>query len=856
MFDKIRKLNLKRFSPLVGLVFFCAALVVLHRSAGSFRMHDVIAFVNALPYGRVFGALALVVINFLLFTGYDLLALRYVGQRLPLGKVAGTAMLGFSFSNVVGGMVFGGGGIRYRSYESAGLSALDILRVTLFIWMSWMVGMAALVGIVACAFPHLLDTLHWSLLPDLRWFGVPLCLAVCGYLVQTARGRGALVLRGMEWPLPGVRLALGQIGVVGADLLLSAFILYLLIPPGSAVAFPRFAATFVLALTFSLFSGIPGGLGVFEVLMLHLLKGSMPAADMLGALVVFRIIYYLIPLTLGATVLGANEARRVLRPLKPVGTLATSWMARTVPQIFSLAVLVAGVAMLVTGTLPVNTAHMQWLRHALPLGLFEMSHFLASVAGLMLVLFSSELQRKQRGAYVSVLVLLALGVVFEAVKGHALLSGLVFGGLFFALIPCHKSFTRHSALLSESFSVQWMLTVLVVMGSAIWLVFFNYRHIDYAHDLWWRFSFHGNASRAMRATTGAMVLLLFLGLRKLLRPPVPEPRRPTDGELKEIRSIVHGNASPTAALALLRDKAILFSPDHRSFIMYGVANRIWVAMGEPVGNKADFPELLWSFRAQSDRHGGRPVFYQIGEENMAMYVDAGFSFFKLGEEAIIPLAHFTMEGSAWAKLRYAHRRMEKLGHTFEVLPVEFVPSHLPRMREISDAWLAAKAVKEKGFSLGCFDEDYMREFPIAVVRDDSGGIVAFANLWPGDGRTELSMDLMRHLPGTPPGIMDYLFVSLFLWGREQGYASFNMGMAPLAGLESHPLGPFWLRVGVWIFRNGEHFYNFQGLRRYKDKFNPQWRPRYLASIGSMQLPSELLAITSLISGGIRHAVMK
>ena len=75
-----------------------------------------------------------------------------------------------------------------------------------------------------------------------------------------------------------------------------------------------------------------------------------------------------------------------------------------------------------------------------------------------------------------------------------------------------------------------------------------------------------------------------------------------------------------------------------------------------------------------------------------------------------------------------------------------------------------------------------------------------------------------------------------------------MGMAPLAGLEENPLGPLWMRAGVWIFRHGEHFYNFQGLRRYKDKFNPEWRPRYLASFGGMLLPNELIGIVSLISG--------
>lgn len=289
--------------------------------------------------------------------------------------------------------------------------------------------------------------------------------------------------------------------------------------------------------------------------------------------------------------------------------------------------------------------------------------------------------------------------------------------------------------------------------------------------------------------------------------------------------------------------------------MYGVANQVWVAMGGPVGDEADYSELVWNFREQSDHLGGRAIFYQVGEEHMGLYADAGFSFFKLGEEAIIPLEQFTLEGPEWAKLRYNQRKMEKLGYIFEMLPVEAVPTHLPRMREISDAWLKGKTGKEKGFSLGRFDENYMREFPVAIVRDAEGTLVAFVNLWPGDGHTELSTDLMRYLPGTHQGIMDYLFTNLLLWGQMQGYAAFNMGMAPLAGLDNHPLGPLWARLGVWIFRNGEYFYNFQGLRHYKDKFAPQWRPRYLASRGGIQLPAELLGVTMLISGGRRHPTL-
>ena len=119
------------------------------------------------------------------------------------------------------------------------------------------------------------------------------------------------------------------------------------------------------------------------------------------------------------------------------------------------------------------------------------------------------------------------------------------------------------------------------------------------------------------------------------------------------------------------------------------------------------------------------------------------------------------------------------------------------------------------------------------------------------------MDLMRYSSEAPDSVMDYLFVKLMLWGKEQGYHWFSLGVAPLSGLESHPeLGPLWSRVGAFVYRHGEHFYNFQGLRHYKDKFDPEWEPRYLAIPGGLKLPRVFTNIASLISGGMKGVIAK
>lgn len=142
-----------------------------------------------------------------------------------------------------------------------------------------------------------------------------------------------------------------------------------------------------------------------------------------------------------------------------------------------------------------------------------------------------------------------------------------------------------------------------------------------------------------------------------------------------------------------------------------------------------------------------------------------------------------------------------------------------------------------------------------MVRKE-GIVVAFANLWESAGKNELSIDLMRSAGQAPAGVMDYLLCAIMLWGKQEGYAHFNLGMAPLSGLSGHSLGPMWGRFGNFLYTHAETYYNFKGLRKYKEKFDPRWEPRFLVSPGGFALPSILADVASLISGGLKGVIEK
>jgi len=260
-------------------------------------------------------------------------------------------------------------------------------------------------------------------------------------------------------------------------------------------------------------------------------------------------------------------------------------------------------------------------------------------------------------------------------------------------------------------------------------------------------------------------------------------------------------------------------------------------------------ELAWRFRELADEHGARASFYEVGAADLPIYLDLGLTLRKVGEEASVPLAAFSLEGGRRAKLRQARSRMAREGCHFEVIPRDRVPPLLDELEAISNRWLVHKNTREKRFSLGCFDRDYLARLPIAVIRRGAR-IVAFANIWMGGQQRELSIDLMRYDDAGPPAMMDALFAELMLWGREQGYARFSLGMAPLSGFEQHRLAPLWNRLGALLFRYGEHFYNFQGLRDFKEKFDPTWEPRYLAAPGGLSMPMVLTRVAALVNGGV------
>jgi phosphatidylglycerol lysyltransferase len=407
----------------------------------------------------------------------------------------------------------------------------------------------------------------------------------------------------------------------------------------------------------------------------------------------------------------------------------------------------------------------------------------------------------------------------------------------------------------QPLSTSWLVAIATVLISAVVVLFLVYSDVDYQNGLWWDFEFTDEAPRSLRALLGLIIGAGVLAGWSLLRPAKAKAHYPSKAEIDEATAIVASQSYPDANLVRMGDKMVLFSSDRRAFIMFSRRGLSWVALFDPIGPQDASAGLIWQFVEMAQRAGGRAVFYQVQSQNLSLYADAGLRAYKIGESAHIDLQTFDLEGAKRASLRHAINRAQRDGLSFFLLEPHEAAEEIDSLQEISDCWLAAQKSREKRFSLGAFDANYVCAQPVAVVKRD-GKIIAFATILHTSLKNHVTIDLMRSMSDAPPGAMEYLIVCLMLRLKSRGYLSFDIGMAPLSGLSNNPAAPFWHRIARVVYERGERFYHFTGLRAFKAKFQPQWQSRYLAVSNGTSPALALADIAVLISGGFKGMVRK
>ncbi|WP_235931115.1 bifunctional lysylphosphatidylglycerol flippase/synthetase MprF [Paracoccus xiamenensis] len=834
---RLRAARMRAAAPyLLALLLFGLGAYALYHLLAPVEVHAVAQQIRSTPWQLIALAMGATFAGYLCLAAYDWSALRHIGKRLPLPVVISGGFLAYAFGNTVGLTAVSGGAVRWRLYSGLDLDGYDIAAVSTFTAAAFGVA-STVVGLAALAVHPLALA---SLLPlsaaSVRLLALAAILVILVPLIRASLSRKQLRVGRFQLQAPSPSLLAMQLLISLGDITFSALTLYLLLPAGGP-DFMTFVAVFAAATMAGVVSHVPGGVGVFETIIIAALPAAMGIDKIAAALLLYRLIYYLVPFAIALILMALFESWRAFGGRTRDGRLAHivaatepafRAIAPAAPLLLAMMVFGSGLWMSLSALLPPISEAGEAAEKLFPLAFIEGSALLTSALGAWLIVLSLGLARRSQGALWLTMGAMLAGAVVAALQRSEIEQAvtLVLGVLI--LLPFRHAFRRHSVLTHGALTPGWAVLMLAAMVSVGFVLFFAHKSTPYARELWWQFAANESAPRALRSGLLISLLIGAGALLFLLRAPLIRITPPDADTLDVARRIAMAGDQPDAGFVLTGDKAIMLSDDRSAFVMFGISGRSWLAFGAPVGDTDGAEEVAFTFVDAARRAGARPVFYEIGPDAVPLMLELGMVLHKMGEEAVVDLTRFSLEGPSRKRLRTTHARAGRDGLSLEIVMPPHDSALMAELQAISDDWLAAKNGREKGFSVGRFDPDWLNRWPIALARQGQQ-IVAFANIMTTNSRQFGSIDLMRYSGAAPGGTMEFMFTEVMLQLKAQGFTRFSLGMAPLAGLTPHRSGRIWDRFGHIIYRRGGRFYNFEGLRAFKRKFDPEWYPHYLAT---------------------------
>ncbi len=500
----------------------------------------------------------------------------------------------------------------------------------------------------------------------------------------------------------------------------------------------------------------------------------------------------------------------------------------------------------------------QFLREVFPLEFVHLSRTATLLIGFALVVSSINLYRRKRIAWWMALSLASGSVVFHLTKGvdyeEASLSAL----LVAALLITRREFTVRSRLSDWPAALSRSALALALAAAYGVAGFWFLEPREFGMNFNWKDSliltsrfltFDGDPNLVPRTRHAEWFLdslywfsstaFLYAGFA-LFRPAVYRfATHPHEVERARAIASTYGRCAQDF-FKTRPDKSLYFHG--LSFLAYRVGANFAVVLGDPVGPESEMKAAILDFAAFCRDNGWGLGFHQVLPDSLDLYLGEGFKKLKVGDEAIVDLNRFTLEGKAGREFRYKINQLEKAGIHAEYYEPPAPDAIFTQLKEVSDEWLQFPGRRERQFALGNFEEEYVRSTPVLTAEDTSGKVLGFVNLIQSYRPGETTVDLMRRRNDAPNGVMDYLFVKMFLRKKEEGFGRFNLGMAPMSGFQAHEEASPEERAIHAFFQHLNFLFSFKGLLAYKSKFASQWEPRYVIYRTPLDLPRLALAL--------------
>ncbi|WP_373774017.1 bifunctional lysylphosphatidylglycerol flippase/synthetase MprF [Streptococcus ferus] len=827
--------KLKAFMPIIKVIFFTSIVVLiivelmhLKQTISVKELGQVLQGISWLNIFLIFLVGTLAVFP---TTGYDFIVNRLLKTNHSKSYILQTSWCINTFNNLTG---FGGIidiGLRLAFYGKKGEEEMELQEVTRF--LPYLISGLSFISLVSLGLVSIFPVTR-----SVRFYDIILLASTLYFpLIYWFSGRKNNHYFG-NMPAK-IRLQLGLVSLFEWTCAALAFIIigYLM---GIDLPFYKTLPLFSIACAAGIVSLIPGGLGSFElVLFTGFAAEGLPKETAVAWLLLYRLAYYILPFFAGIYFFVRHLGHQINQRYQgaPKELLSSS-----LHSVMIHAVRWLGISLVFSTLFFEKISHLSWLDGFGPLQKQLIWQFPGLLIGVCFILLARAIANGVKRAYSLMFLGLAATLVYINTGSISWQWSLAIVLLGLGTVLIRKHLYKAQFIYSwegrtkDIILISFMLFILFTLASLI----FPYRayemnqHLGFSHYfLTWK---HILLATSLVTLAYACLVRYLYGGKTLLGETFEHDR------YQRLLSEYGGSAD--SGLAFIKNKRLFWYQEEgldKAAFQFSTINNKAVVMGEPAGNPETFKNATRAFIEAADRLNYDLVFYSIGKDMTLFLHEYGFEFMKVGENALVDLDSFHLKGNKYKPFRNALNRVQKEGFTFEISPQPHSKVLLDELETISNKWLEKR--QEKRFSLGFFDRDYFQEAPLALVKNKEQEIVAFANIMPNHQNGIVSIDLMRYdAKKIPNGVMDYLFLSLFIHFKEEGLAYFDLGMAPLWGVGQVKESFLHERLAYLLYNFGTHFYSFEGLHQYKKKFTPIWEERYVSVTKSSWLLYAILGI--------------
>ncbi|WP_141433582.1 bifunctional lysylphosphatidylglycerol flippase/synthetase MprF [Bacillus sp. 03113] len=770
---------------------------------------------------------------------YDRILLKYLQLKIPMRNLCRYSLISNSFSNLLG---FGGLiGISLRNYF---YQTYENDKKRLFKGIAT-VSLFYLSGISFLALFILFGNVHIPLLQNHKWLffavwivGLYFPVLLLYLFLKKPKGKDLTMSKQVGFSL------------FFASLFEWLFIFFYLLTLTKIlsinVSFIEFFHIFIIACCAGIISMIPGGLGSFDLVFIwgfHEIGSS--DEKILILLILYRIGYLMIPFIIGFFSFLHQYWSKWNDSWSHIPNMVIEKISHL---ILTILVFLSGLVLLISAALPGILERLKFTEEILSMHVMNLSHQVSVGTGFVLLGLSRGIENKEKRAYHLTIIILLFAAISTFLKGMDYEEALFILIVAFLLRLAKNRFYRKSFVITWGKALFDTSLILIITSAYLIIgyvslptsklnvptVLLPYIILD-PDDLFFS------------AAIGLIIAFLIFLFGYILGKPKSIPTIPSDEQELEIKEFLKKyRGSSLSHLIFLHDKSIFWNHHKNVLCTYKTYANKMVILGDPIGEEQEIFNSIEEILIKADQYGYTPIYYQVSKEMLPFLHANGFDFFKLGEEAYVYLEEFSLNGKKKKNSRAMKNKFEREGYTFSISSPPHSSELFSRLKFISTEWLQGRS--EKGFSLGFYSKAYLNQSPIALVKDGAGDIIAFASVMPMyDQDQMISVDLMRRLPSTPSGTMDFLFLNLFEASKEKGYKYFNLGMAPLSNVGTSKFSFLSEKIAAQIYLRGYSFYHFQGIRLFKEKYADHWEPKYLAFRKKSSLPFTMAQVSMMIS---------